>query len=46
MVDDNDFYEKHGHNKMTNDTETDLDIDLTSTDEPDFSPDDEKRCIL
>ena len=46
MVDDNDFYEKHGHNKMENGTETDLDIDLTSTYEPYLSPEDEKKCIL
>ena len=46
MVGDNDFYEKHGHNKMENGTETDLDIDLTSTIEPYLSPDDEKKCIF
>ena len=50
LVDDNDFYEKHGYNKMENDMETDLAIDLTSTNEPYFSPDNdeknEKKCIL
>ena len=44
--DDNTFHEKHGYNKWDNNTETDLDIDLTSTDEPYLSPDEEKKNIL
>ena len=40
---DNEFHEKYGYNKLEDDTETDLDIDLTSTDEPYLSPDDEEK---
>ena len=35
----------HSYNKW-DDTETDLDVDLTSTDEPYVSPDEEKKSIL
>ena len=44
--DNNISHEKHSYNKWDNDTETDLDIDLTSTDEPYVSPDKEKKSIL
>ena len=40
---DNEFNEKYGYNKLEDDTETDIDIDLTSTDEPYLSPDEEKK---
>ena len=39
----NEFHEKYKYNKLEDDTETDLDIDLTSTDEPYLSPDDEEK---
>ena len=44
--DKNISHEKHSYNKWENDTETDLDVDLTSTDEPYVSPDEEKKSIL
>ena len=44
--DNNISHEKHSYNKWENDTETDLDVDLTSTDEPYVSPDEEKKSIL
>ena len=44
--DNNISHEKHSYNKWDNDTETDLDIHLTSTDEPYVSPDEEKKSIL
>ena len=44
--DNNISHEKHSYNKWENGTETDLDVDLTSTDEPYVSPDEEKKSIL